>query len=262
MPRAPALRASSRLASATAAAGPRGFAHGRGERDELDARRAPPRRPSAIALPPMTIAGMTTTDDHHAARSSAFVEDRRARRRRRGGRRRRSRDRPRRRVMASWRERSAAGADDPLAARARATAAARSAAPVSMWTPSAPVRPAMRVSLWTRLATPRAAAIGTQRLGEALQGVRIGSVGGDDERGDVAAGERIADQRPATPPARCRSGVTRQRRQRGFGGFGHGIDPANASGRSPFAALDADGLCANDPCHRSYAEYYSALSRC
>ena len=44
-----------------------------------------------------------------------------------------------------------------------------------------------------------------ERLGQALQGVRIGRIGGDDQRGDVAAGERSADQPRQRRRRRCRA---------------------------------------------------------
>ena len=52
-------------------------------------------------------------------------------------------------------------------------------------------RPAMRVSLWTSAATPRAGAIGSNRLGDRLQRVRVGRARGNDQRGDVAAGSAL-----------------------------------------------------------------------
>ena len=64
---------SSRLASATAAAGSAVVEDGATEGDELDARRGR-LATDASALPPITIAGMTKSDDHHSARSRAFAK--------------------------------------------------------------------------------------------------------------------------------------------------------------------------------------------
>ncbi len=106
-----------------------------------------------------------------------------------------------------------------------------------MWTPSAFAWPATWVSLWTSAATPCACAIGARFFGELSELARIG---GNDQRGDVTAGQRVVQNRAEflrRDAGRCHEAQAAKI----FFGVGHGSVGGHFKARCPLSMPDSLG---------------------